>query len=74
MRPNSNGNQTIEADEKQPLVIVDHEPPRSQSKEEPGKRSRHVYWLLVAASALMFLLSFLLAKNEPGVVGRVALG
>jgi DHA2 family multidrug resistance protein len=25
-----------------------------------------VYWLLAAVSALMFFLSFLLAKNEPG--------
>jgi hypothetical protein len=30
-----------------------------------------VYWLLAVASALMFLLSFLLAKNEPGAAGDV---
>jgi len=31
-----------------------------------------VYWLLAATSALMFLLCFLLAKNEPGKGGQVA--
>jgi DHA2 family multidrug resistance protein len=30
-----------------------------------------VYWLLAVTSALMFLLSFLLAKNEPGAGGTV---
>ena len=30
-----------------------------------------VYWLLAVVSALMFLLSFLLAKNEPGAGGEV---
>src|SRR4029077_13704516 len=30
-----------------------------------------VYWLLTMASVLMFLLSFLLAKNEPGATGEV---
>ena len=30
-----------------------------------------VYWLLAVTSALMFLLSFLLAKNEPGAGGKV---
>jgi hypothetical protein len=30
-----------------------------------------VYWLLAAVSALMFVLSFLLAKNEPGAGGEV---
>jgi DHA2 family multidrug resistance protein len=30
-----------------------------------------VYWLLAATSALMFSLSFLLAKNEPGAGGTV---
>jgi DHA2 family multidrug resistance protein len=30
-----------------------------------------VYWLLAATCALMFLLSFLLAKNEPGASGKV---
>lgn len=30
-----------------------------------------VYWLLTVVSALMFLLSFLLAKNEPGAGGEV---
>jgi DHA2 family multidrug resistance protein len=30
-----------------------------------------VYWLLAVVSALMFLLSFLLAKNEPGAAGDV---
>jgi hypothetical protein len=29
-----------------------------------------VYWLLAGASALMFLLSFLLARNEPGAGGE----
>ena len=32
-----------------------------------------VYWLLAATSALMFLLCFLLAKNEPGAGGKVAM-
>ena len=31
-----------------------------------------VYWLLAVCSALMFLLSFLLAKNEPGAGEEVA--
>jgi len=31
-----------------------------------------IYWLLAAISALMFLLCFLLAKNEPGKGGDVA--
>jgi MFS transporter, DHA2 family, multidrug resistance protein len=30
-----------------------------------------VYWLLAVASVLMFLLSFLLAKNQPGAAGDV---
>ena len=30
-----------------------------------------VYWLLAVISALMFFLSFLLAKNEPGAGGEV---
>jgi DHA2 family multidrug resistance protein len=30
-----------------------------------------VYWLLAAVSALMFLLCFFLAKNEPGKGGEV---
>jgi DHA2 family multidrug resistance protein len=30
-----------------------------------------VYWLLAVTSTLMFLLSFLLAKNEPGAGGKV---
>jgi MFS transporter, DHA2 family, multidrug resistance protein len=33
-----------------------------------------IYWLLAATSALMFLLCFLLAKNEPGAGGEVAIG
>lgn len=31
-----------------------------------------LYWLLAATSAVMFLLCFLLAKNEPGKGGNVA--
>jgi DHA2 family multidrug resistance protein len=31
-----------------------------------------IYWLLAATSAVMFLLCFLLAKNEPGKGGQVA--
>lgn len=34
---------------------------------------RSVYWLLAATSALMFLLCFFLAKNEPGKRGQVAI-
>jgi hypothetical protein len=30
-----------------------------------------VYWLLAATCALMFLLSFLLAKNEPGAGANI---
>jgi hypothetical protein len=30
-----------------------------------------VYWLLAVISALMFLLCFLLEKNEPGASGEV---
>jgi DHA2 family multidrug resistance protein len=33
-----------------------------------------VYWLLTVTGGLMFLLSFLLAKNEPGKGGSVAVG
>jgi len=32
-----------------------------------------VYWLLAMVSVLMFFLSFLLAKNEPGASGQVAM-
>ena len=32
-----------------------------------------VYWLLAVTCALMFLLSFLLKKNEPGAGGKVAM-
>ena len=32
-----------------------------------------VYWLLAVLSALMFFLSFLRAKNEPGAAGEVAI-
>ena len=32
-----------------------------------------VYWLLAVGSSLMFLLSFLLAKNEPGKGGEVSM-
>jgi DHA2 family multidrug resistance protein len=32
-----------------------------------------IYWLLAAISAVMFLLCFLLAKNEPGKGGNVAI-
>jgi len=31
-----------------------------------------IYWLLSATAALMFVLCFLLAKNEPGKGGQVA--
>jgi DHA2 family multidrug resistance protein len=33
-----------------------------------------VYWLLAVTSVLMFLLCFLLQKNEPGAAGEVAIG
>ncbi len=32
-----------------------------------------VYWLLAIVSVLMFFLSFLLAKNQPGAGGQVAM-
>jgi membrane fusion protein, multidrug efflux system len=35
--PNKNGTQTIDADEKQTVALVDHEPPSSQSKQEHGQ-------------------------------------
>jgi DHA2 family multidrug resistance protein len=31
-----------------------------------------IYWLLASTSALMFFLCFLLAKNQPGKGGNVA--
>jgi hypothetical protein len=31
-----------------------------------------IYWLLASTSALMFFLCFLLAKNQPGKSGNVA--
>jgi DHA2 family multidrug resistance protein len=33
-----------------------------------------VYWLLAVTAVLMFLLCFLLQKNEPGAAGEVAIG
>jgi DHA2 family multidrug resistance protein len=33
-----------------------------------------VYWLLAVTAVLMFLLCFLLQKNEPGATGEVAIG
>jgi hypothetical protein len=30
-----------------------------------------IYWLLAVMSALMFLLCFVLARNEPGATGEV---
>jgi len=33
-----------------------------------------VYWLLAVTSVLMFLLGFLLEKNEPEASGEVAIG
>jgi membrane fusion protein (multidrug efflux system) len=35
--PNENGTQTIDADEKQTVALVDHETPGQPSKESPGK-------------------------------------
>lgn len=32
-----------------------------------------VYWLLAIVSVLMFFLSFLLAKNEPGGGGNISM-
>ena len=32
-----------------------------------------VYWLLALTAVLMFLLCFLLQKNEPGAAGEVAM-
>ena len=32
-----------------------------------------IYWLLAVVSVLMFFLSFLLARNEPGAGGSVAM-
>jgi hypothetical protein len=32
-----------------------------------------VYWLLAVASSVMFLLSFILRKNEPGAGGKVSM-
>ena len=53
--PNSNGTQTIDADPKQAVTVVDSEAPGSQSKEEPGKRSttRRKRVLLISAAMLV---------------------
>jgi hypothetical protein len=32
-----------------------------------------VYWLLTIVSVLMFFLSFLLARNDPGAGGQVSM-
>jgi membrane fusion protein, multidrug efflux system len=63
--PNSNGVQTIEADEKQPVAVVDHEAPGSQSKEEPGKHSttRGKTFLLISAAMLVALAAGYFAWN-----------
>jgi len=51
--PNSNGTQTIDADPKQPVTVVESEAPGSQSKQEPGKHSRTRRKRLLLISAAM---------------------
>ena len=54
--PNENGTQTIDADEKQTVALVDRETPGSPSKESPGKHSTpHRKRILVASAAVLVL-------------------
>lgn len=57
--PSSNGTQTIEADEKQRVAVVDHEPAGPQSKEEPHKhaRNRRKTFLLISAAMVVAIAS-----------------
>jgi membrane fusion protein, multidrug efflux system len=51
--PNENGAQTIDADEKQTVGLVDHETPSSQSKESGSKHSKPYRKTVLAISAGM---------------------
>ena len=52
--PNENGTQTIDADEKQTVALVDHETPGSPSKESPGKHlTPHRKRILVISAAMV---------------------
>ena len=51
--PNENGTQTIDADEKQTVALVDHETPGSPSKQRPGKHSTPHRKTVLAISAAM---------------------
>jgi membrane fusion protein (multidrug efflux system) len=51
--PNENGTQTIDADEKQTVALVDHETPGSQSKEGGSKHSKPYRKTVLAISAAM---------------------
>ena len=51
--PNENGTQTIDADEKQTVALVDHETPGSSSKERPGKQLTPYRKTVLAISAAM---------------------
>jgi membrane fusion protein (multidrug efflux system) len=51
---NENGTQTIDADEKQTVALVDHETPGSPSKESPGKHlTPHRKRILVISAAMV---------------------
>jgi membrane fusion protein (multidrug efflux system) len=51
--PNKNGTQTIDADEKQTVALVDHETPGSPSIESPDKHSKPSRKTVLAISAAM---------------------
>ena len=51
--PNENGTQTIDADEKQTVALVDHETPGSPSKQRPDKHSSPYRKTVLAISAAM---------------------
>ena len=51
--PNENGTQTIDADEKQTVALVDHETPGSPSEERPGKQLTPYRKTVLAISGAM---------------------
>ena len=63
--PNENGTQTIDADEKQTVTLVDHETPGSPSKEKPGKHSttRRKRVLVISAAMVVAIAGGYFAWN-----------
>ena len=57
--PNKNGTQAIDADEKQTVALVDHEPPGSQSKQEHGKHptTRRKRVLLISGALVLVIVA-----------------